>query len=303
MSATAILQHLAEQNLQDDVTQSTAAPKAIDRLANRLGISAVAMRKATSSTACNYRVYWQQKGRKRRLIEAPKPILKHIQRTLLDTVFSHEKPSTWSHGFCPGRSIFTHAVNHRARDIVVTMDTKDFFPSIDTGKISPILRRFFPDELELQTVMQLVTRNGRLPQGAPTSPHLANLAFSPVDEVIARAIGVDWTYSRYADDLAFSGNLSVDALIALISDIILNHGFKVAPKKTRIMRQSHRQKITGLVVNHELNLPKEKRRIWRATLHRIRTQGLAAAKPNCLLTLNGFAAFQKSLVRFKEEHP
>ena len=280
--------------------QSIVTDQVIERLARRLGVSACAIRMVTDPKTRNYRVYVQRQGRKKRLIEAPKIILKHIQRSLLDSIFSHEHSSTWSHGFCPGRSIFSHAVLHTCKDVVVTMDIKDFFPSVNSQKIRPVLRRFFPDESELELTMQLVTRNGRLPQGAPTSPHLANLVFSPIDEAIARSLGARWVYSRYADDLAFSGDDPAGMLIDTISEIVLRNGFCIAAKKTRVMRQHHRQKITGLVVNRGLNLSREKRKNWRATLHRISTQGVEAAEPHCPFKLNGFAAFHMGLDKFKK---
>ena len=280
--------------------QSTVSDQAVEEMAQRLGVSACAIRMVSNPKTRNYRVYVQRQGRKKRLIEAPKTILKRIQRSLLDSVFSHVHSSTWSHGFCPGRSIFSHAVLHTRKNVVVTMDIKDFFPSVNLQKIHPILRRFFPDESELELAMQLVTRNGRLPQGAPTSPHLANLVFSAIDETIASSIGGRWAYSRYADDLAFSGDDSTGMLIDTVSEIALRNGFCIATKKTRVMRQHHRQKVTGLVVNRGLNLPREKRKNWRATLHRISKQGVEAAEPHCPFKLNGFAAFHMGLDKFKE---
>jgi len=280
--------------------QSTVSDQAVEEMAQRLGVSACAIRMVSNPKTRNYRVYVQRQGRKKRLIEAPKTILKRIQRSLLDSVFSHVHSSTWSHGFCPGRSIFSHAVLHTRKNVVVTMDIKDFFPSVNLQKIHPILRRFFPDESELELAMQLVTRNGRLPQGAPTSPHLANLVFSSIDETIASSIGGRWAYSRYADDLAFSGDDSTGMLIDTVSEIALRNGFCIATKKTRVMRQHHRQKITGLVVNRGLNLPRQKRKNWRATLHRISTQGVEAAEPHCPFKLNGFAAFHMGLDKFKK---
>ena len=89
-------------------------------------------------------------------------------------------------------------------------------------------------------------------------------------------------------------------LIDTVSEIALRNGFCIATKKTRVMRQHHRQKVTGLVVNHGLNLPREKRKNWRATLHRISTQGVEAAEPHCPFKLNGFAAFHMGLDKFKE---
>ena len=124
--------------------------------------------------------------------------------------------------------------------------------------------------------------------------------FSAIDETIASSIGGRWAYSRYADDLAFSGDDSTGMLIDTVSEIALRNGFCIATKKTRVMRQHHRQKVTGLVVNHGLNLPREKRKNWRATLHRISTQGVEAAEPHCPFKLNGFAAFHMGLDKFKK---
>lgn len=246
----------------------------------------------------NYSVYPRRQGRKIRWIEAPRPWLKRVQRKLLDHTLSLVTSSCWCHGFCPGRSILTNAANHVGRQFVVAMDIKDFFPSIHTAKLRPILSPFADNARELEFLLALVTRHGRLPQGAPTSPHLANLVFSPVDAEIAALLPAGWVYSRYADDLAFSGDESPGALVEMVTRLVASHGFAIARQKTRIMGRNRRQVVTGLVVNERVRVPKLLRKKWRATLHRIRRHGLAVAEPVDPQSLQGFSAYIEGAERF-----
>lgn len=98
-----------------------------------------------------------------------------------------------------------------------------------------------------------------LAQGAPTSPALANLCAWRLDRrctTLAESIG--GRYTRYADDLAFSGDaafaLRIDVLVAALTEITLDEGFALNPAKTRVMRRSRQQRITGIVVNEHNNL-------------------------------------------------
>jgi hypothetical protein len=246
----------------------------------------------------NYSVYPRRRGRKVRWIEAPRPWLKRVQRSLLDLTLSAARPSAWCHGFCLGRSIFTNAANHVGRQLVITMDIKDFFPTICSAMIRPVVSPFAANPYELELLMALVTRRDRLPQGAPTSPHLANLVFSPVDAEIVARLPVGWTYSRYADDLAFSGDDDPGLLVQTVTQLLSNHGFWIAPHKTRVMGRNRRQIVTGLVVNDRVQVPRPLRKKWRATLHHIRRFGFAAAKPSDPASLQGFAAYIEAAERF-----
>ena len=218
--------------------------QSLEAISDRLGLPCAWLKQVFES-GNNYRVYPKKSSRKVRLIEAPRPRLKAIQRRLLDFVFSAIPSGDYCHGFCLGRSIFTHAATHTKRPVVITMDVKDFFPSVKSFMLEPVLAATFPDSKQISLVIELVTRSGRLPQGAPTSPHLANLVFNPIDEKIASGLPNGWRYSRYADDLALSGEGDAEAVINFVSGVIMKAGFRTRRDKTRIMGRNRRQIVTG----------------------------------------------------------
>ena len=238
-----------------------------------------------------YHVYPLVSGKnkkKKRWIEAPDSELKAAQRWLLDNWLYHLAATGFAHGFVPGRSILTNAAEHVGRRWVVTADVRDFFPSITAGRIATCLAELELDAADRSTVVQLVTRRGRLPQGAPTSPHLANLVARTLDlRLSGLARQHDWTYTRYADDLTFSAGSpdsadSADSadtamppheLLWAIERIVSDEDFQLAADKTHVMPHHQRQTVTGLVVNQRVALPKPRRRTLRAMLHRLETSG------------------------------
>ncbi|MBC8870552.1 MAG: RNA-directed DNA polymerase [Planctomycetes bacterium] len=217
-----------------------------------------------------YRVYPLIKGRKKRWIEAPRSELKRLQRRLLDSVLYRLVTDESAHGFVRGRSIVTNARRHCGRAWVVTMDIRDFFPSIGAERVDRQLVSLPMTEVERENLVRLVVRNGRLPQGAPTSPHLANLVSRRLDLRLKRlAETTGWTYTRYADDLTFSGEGKPGKLVQIVENIIVDEGFQPACRKTRVMSRHQRQVVTGLVVNDKVALPRPKRRLLRAMLHHL----------------------------------
>ncbi|WP_159918831.1 reverse transcriptase family protein [Rhodococcus sp. WAY2] len=205
-----------------------------------------------------------------RLLEAPKERLREVQRRILRGLLDRVPPHAAAHGFVPGRSVHTFAAPHTGRDVVVRIDLRAFFPSISQARVRavfdslgypPRVSRVLtglcttstpPDvlaRLPFDTASRL--RGSHLPQGAPTSPALANLVAYRLDRRLtglARSSRAE--YTRYADDLAFSGvDLSADRLISAVGRIAADEGFSVHPRKTRIMRAHRRQHLAGLVVN------------------------------------------------------
>lgn len=245
---------------------------------------------AARSREARLRHYWHRVLRKSsggvRLIEAPKQFLKHIQRRILDEILDPIPVHPAVHGFVKGRSVKTFAVLHVGRRAVLRMDLKDFFPSFGGRRIQAFFRTMGYPERVADLLGGLCTNTtprdvwkqagfaiggeemfaarqcyGRphLPQGAPTSPALANLCAYRMDcrlNGLARASGA--TYTRYADDLAFSGDeafeRSVERFAARASAIAMEEGFSVHHRKTRIMRQGVRQHLAGVVVNERANV-------------------------------------------------
>jgi RNA-directed DNA polymerase len=233
----------------------------------------------------NYRVLVKMTA-SLRLIEAPKGRLKVMQRKILSQILDKIPVHPAAHGFVGGRSIKTFAEPHTGRHVVLRMDLKDFFPTLGRGKIQALFRMAgYPERVadllgglctnraplfvwkEIDSKTQPFTAfeanqlYGRphLPQGAPTSPALANLCMYRADcrlSGLAKAAGA--TYTRYADDLAFSGGEhfegGVDRFAAHIAAILREEGFAVHHRKTRVMRRGVRQYLAGVVTNEHINV-------------------------------------------------
>jgi RNA-directed DNA polymerase len=240
----------------------------------------------------HYRILAKKSGAIR-LIEAPKPRLKELQRKILAQILDKIPPHSAAHGFVPGRSVKTFLAPHVGQRVVLKMDLQDFFPSITGARVQTIFRvmgypesvadlfggicsnavprRVWPVESQFQDARMLHTRP-HLPQGAPTSPALANICAYRVDcrlTGLARSAGAQ--YTRYADDLAFSGGedfeRGVERFSTHVAAILFEEGFHVNHRKTRIMRRGVRQRVAGLVTNERMNVPGPNFDQLKATLH------------------------------------
>ncbi len=225
-----------------------------------------------------HEVYISKKKGGTRTLSVPEDPLKWVQRSLL-LVLTHLFPRhKCAHGFERGKSIVTHAGQHVGRKQVYTVDIEEFFPSITRDRVFGMLKAY-PIEASTPVaryLANLTTYKGALPQGAPTSPILANILCRRLDSRLfkwARQNG--YTYSRYADDLTFSTNKASvpEGDRAFIDKVLLEEGFEVNEEKKRLMPNYKRQMVTGLVVNEKLNLPREKLRGIRALLHNIKEHG------------------------------
>ncbi|MBB2961186.1 reverse transcriptase family protein [Methylobacterium sp. R2-1] len=275
-----------------------ASPKV---LAQAMGISLNELRflaydRALATVSHYQRFTIPKKAGGLRTISAPMPRLKRAQYWVLDALLARAPVHEAAHGFVPGRSIVTNAGAHVGRDVVVNLDLKDFFPSLDYRRIKGKFRGLGYAE-PVATVLALICTEPdvdaveidgqtlyaargprRLPQGAPTSPALTNLVCTRLDarlSGLARSLG--FTYTRYADDLTFSasGEASgkVGALLKYVHEIVAAEGFTVHPDKTRVMRRGRHQEVTGLTVNERVAVPRETLRRFRALLHGLERHG------------------------------
>jgi len=253
-----------------------------------------------------------------RLLAAPMPALKKAQHWVLNQILSKLPTGESAHGFVPGRSTATNARAHLGRNLVVSFDLKDFFPTIRFKRVRLIFKKLGYSPAVATHLALLCTEPPRrkveydgkvlwvaageraLPQGAPTSPALSNQAALLLDKRIqARAGRRGWTYTRYADDLTFSGESlkreNVGWLHAAVRHTAEDEGFTLNPKKGRVMGDARRQTVTGLVVNDKLGVPRELVRKIRAILHQAKKTGLAAQnrekRPDFKLWLRGTIAY------------
>ncbi|MGB3279354.1 MAG: reverse transcriptase family protein [Pseudorhodobacter sp.] len=225
-----------------------------------------------------------------RLIEEPKPFLKHLQRRLLQGLLSHVPPHDAAFGFRTGRNCVTAAARHSNEAVVISFDLAHFFPSIGFTRLYSLFRSLGYPAAVARDLTGLCTSllpkalhhhpnlaahdlltNRHLPQGAPSSPALANLAAFALDcrlSGLARSLGA--TYTRYADDLSFSGDAPIAGVLQrAVPQIVADAGFTLNPAKTRQAFAHQQQCITGIIVNQSLNLPRDTYDHLKAVLHHL----------------------------------
>lgn len=207
-----------------------------------------------------------------REISAPEGRLAHVQRAVLDRLLAPVPLSDACHGFRREHSTSSNAAPHVGQEMVINLDLRDFFPTITSGRVAGLFRQLdLPGgTMGRAFLVDAVTFRGRLPQGAPTSPAIANLVCRRLDSRLAglaRCAGAG--YTRYADDLTFSGPAEIASLLPAARRIVDDEGFVVAKEKTRLMRRGSRQDVTGLTVNQQVSVPRAIRRRLRAAVHAV----------------------------------
>jgi RNA-directed DNA polymerase len=232
-----------------------------------------------------------------RSICAPVSALKILQRKLNYILQRVYKPKSCAMGFVQQRSVLTNAQAHVRHAAVLNVDLRDFFPTINFGRVRGMFMAK-PYNLPAQpaTVLaQICCFDGRLPQGAPTSPVVSNMISAKLDSDLLRlARRFRCTYTRYADDITFSTPRSRlptplgkivhtdESTTAEIGDLlrasIEGNGFEVNRSKVRIQSKSSRQEVTGLIVNRSPNVKRKYVRQLRAIIHAIQKFGLRAAE-------------------------
>ncbi len=207
-----------------------------------------------------------------RTISSPDNYLLFIQRLILKLLSLFYKPSEQSHGFIHARSIVTNAELHTNKNFVLNIDLADFFPSVRTIRIKLALQN---DPFNFSTEMaQLIAFfsvcEGKLPQGAATSPIISNIVCVDLDKKLNLfALKHKQIFTRYADDITFSGYRRIydSEFFKELNKIIHSEKFKIKKSKTRIQTRNKRQEVTGIVVNEKLNVNRKYVREVRVMIH------------------------------------
>lgn len=226
-----------------------------------------------------------------RTISAPCPGLKCIQRCLNRVLSDAFQPPAAAMGFVPGRSVADNARVHVGQNYIYNIDLRNFFPSIRGSRVCKRLQAepFLFDPAAAALVARLCTgvdERGEevLPQGAPTSPVLSNIVCESLDRKLARlAQAYDLRYTRYADDLTFSGNTNKFApegafCRALRHIVEHEEHFAINEAKTRVAGRHQRQEATGLTVNERCNVARSYVKQLRTMLHNWEQNGYAYAQ-------------------------
>lgn len=235
-----------------------------------------------------------------RLLEVPAPHLRAVQRRLLTQLLNGLPPHAAAFGFTPGRSVVQHAAVHAGQGRVLRFDLSDFFSTVRAARVHALFRTLGYTTAVARALTALCTtatpqawllgesrmtwpqrqrlRDPHLPQGAPTSPAVANLCAFGLDARLAGlAAAFGARYSRYADDLVISGpvSLPVRRIVAWVVAIAADEGFTINPRKTRSQGAAQRQSVCGIVVNDGPRLPRDEFDRLKATLHRCVVAGPA----------------------------
>lgn len=249
------------------------------------------------------------KGGTRR-IAAPRRALRQAQRKILDEILAKVPQHDAAHGFVAGRSTVSNARPHLGAALVVKTDLKDFFPTVHYRRVAGLFVALGYGEAVAAALAALTTYRpqlddgrvvwpGVLPQGAPTSPALANLACRRLDVRLTKlAAKYGASYTRYADDLTFSfaeaPSIAVGRFLWWVDGICQQEGFVEHPGKRKLLRKKTQQRVTGVVVNEALHVPRADRRRFRAILHNCKKQGLpsqAKGRDDFAAYLAGYAAY------------
>ena len=212
---------------------------------------------------------------KDRGIDEPLPDLKFAQHWILENILEKRPVSKYAKAFLKGRTLKHNARFHRAQPVVVTMDIRDFFPSIRLYDVFSIYRDMGYRDNVAWFLANLCCLKKALPQGAPTSPYLSNLRLLRLDEEIAAYTSPKGIrYTRYADDMTFSGNLDPRQVIPAVSRLVYAQGFQINTRKTRVAYRNARQEVTGIIVNDHMQVSREQRREIRQQMYYITKYGL-----------------------------
>ncbi|MBE6308530.1 MAG: RNA-directed DNA polymerase [Bacteroidales bacterium] len=192
----------------------------------------------------------------RRIIHEPLPSLKEIQTWILKYILNPGAKifvSSVAKAYIPKQSVRDNARFHKRQKYVLCLDLKDFFDSISFQQVFSVFRNMGYSKALATLLSNICILNNSLPQGAPTSPMLSNMVFKYYDDKIfdyckSRNI----RYTRYADDLTFSGDFNCKAVVSFIRKVLSKTSFAINDNKTKFVSRGNRQEVTGVVVNEKL---------------------------------------------------
>ena len=280
-----LAKYVDEQNLENNVMPYISCIVAknlpvilgINHLASMMQLDSGTLKRMVVSPHSFYHSFTipKRKGGTRQ-IDAPYPSLIRAQRWIYHEILSKIDISPSATGFIPHHSIKDNASAHLGQNCLLLLDVKDFFPSIRWHKVFAVFYHLGYPKIIAQYLASLCCLNGHAPQGAVTSPTLSNVIARRLD---ARITGIankyEINYTRYADDMSFSGERISRRFQSFINKIVEEDGFKINQSKTRFIKGKHQKIVTGVSISADkLTVPKTKRREVRQHVYYIMKYGL-----------------------------
>ncbi len=218
----------------------------------------------------------QKRSGGEREISAPYPILQYLQKWILDNILNKATIHDNSYAYTKGRSIITNAKQHLNCKEMLSIDITDFFGSINKRRVISVFKGFGYTNLLSYYLASLCCNNDKLPQGACTSPILSNIVAKRLDlRFTSLANKMNINYTRYADDITFSGNKIPSNLLSICRTILTSEGFSLNEKKIKFKPCGAKKVVTGLNVHNEnLTVQKQYKRNLRKEIHYIKKFGI-----------------------------
>lgn len=232
----------------------------------------------------NYKIYKiKKKNNKYRTIYEPNKILKYIQRQILNNILNTKDISKYATAYHKGISLKDNVKVHVNKDIILKLDIKNFFESISFGDVynSCFSIEYFPKPVGM-LLTYLCTYNDHLTQGSPTSSYISNLVMKDFDEELG-----SWceenniSYTRYSDDMTFSGNFNPSELIIKVKRMLHKLSLDLNDDKTHVVYKSARQDVTGITVNEKIQVNIKYRKNIRQEIYYIKKYGLVSHLDRC----------------------
>lgn len=217
-----------------------------------------------------------KKNNKLRFLYAPSKILKDVQRKILKNILEERVLSPNSYAYKKNCSVVGGAKAHVGKKVIVKLDIKDFFNNITFDKVyeSCFNEDLFPKKMGV-LLTNLCVYNNMLPQGAPTSGYISNIVLRRFDYMVAKYCNdKNISYTRYSDDMTFSGDFNVGKLIKKVNKLLYDNGFKLNKEKIKVVNRKTRQQVLGVVVNEKLSIRKTYKRKIRQEIYYINKFGL-----------------------------
>lgn len=200
---------------------------------------------------------------------APNGLLKFVQRKIYHGILSLYPISPFASAYHRGADLYKNASPHCGKAFILKMDIVDFFSSISFQMVynNVFNTHYFP--VAIGTMLtELCCRNHELPQGAPTSPAISNIVMKFFDDAMGEWCGKrNITFTRYCDDITFSGNENLYPAYMKAKSLLEHMRFEINEEKTKFISHNRRQKITGIVVNEFPQVPRDYRRSLRQELY------------------------------------
>lgn len=250
------------------------------RLASLLKADEKTLRKVLKDPSRYYKRFQMRKRRGgKRTISAPQAPLIDIQRRIY-MLLGKAQIHPAAMAFRAGHSVADNAAVHLGQPNLLKVDIHSFFGSIQIDKVIPVFVKLGYNRPMAEQLARLCCLHHRLPQGAPTSPILSNAVVYEMDVQLSQlARTYRLSYSRYADDMVFSGSFAMDDIYPEVRQIIESNGFMLNDKKTQYLEEKQRKIITGVSISSgKLTIPKARKRALRQQVHYLLTRGVEAHK-------------------------